>query len=59
VCTRAKNHYDPQGQDLFAAASDIVSTGPSQAASGAGDEGSWVTGFQQTHEQMNSKMYFC
>jgi hypothetical protein len=56
---RAKNHYDPQaGQDLFQTASDVVSTAPSQAA-GAGDEGSWLTGFQQTHAQMNSRMYFC
>jgi hypothetical protein len=28
----------------------------SQAASGAGDEGSWVTGFQRTPEQINSRM---
>ena len=59
VCTRAKNHYDPQGQDLFTASSDVVSTDPSQEASGAGDEGSWVTGFRQTHELMDRKMYFC
>jgi len=59
VCTRAKNHYDPQGQDLFATASDTVSAAPSQAAAGLSEEDSWVTGFQQTHEQMGSKMYFC
>jgi eukaryotic translation initiation factor 2C len=57
VCTRAKNHYDPQaGQDLFTAATDVMSPAPSQAA---GADGSWVTEFQQTHEHMGSKMYFC
>ncbi|KAN0132399.1 Piwi domain containing protein [Lactarius tabidus] len=56
VCMRAKNHYDPAGQGLFTAASDVVSTTPSQ---GTGVEDSWVTGFQRTHEQMDSKMYFC
>ncbi|KAI9429439.1 Piwi domain-containing protein [Lactarius psammicola] len=60
VCTRAKNHYDPQaGQDLFTAASDVLSSAPSQAAGGQGDENSWVTGFQHTHEQMGSRMYYC
>ncbi|KAN0132398.1 Ribonuclease H-like domain containing protein [Lactarius tabidus] len=60
VCTRAKNHYDLQAdQELFTVASDVVSTAPSQAASDAGDEGSWATGFRQTHERMNSRMYFC
>ncbi|KAN0132385.1 Piwi domain containing protein [Lactarius tabidus] len=60
VCTRAKNHSDPQaGQQLFTAASDVESTTPSQAASGAGNEGSWVTGFQKTHGQMSSRIYFC
>ncbi|KAN0130599.1 Ribonuclease H-like domain containing protein [Lactarius tabidus] len=45
VCARAKNYYNPQaGQELPTAASDVVSTAPSQAASGAGDEGSWVNG---------------
>jgi hypothetical protein len=59
VCTRAKNHHDPQaGQELFAASSDVVSTVPSQAASGAGDTGLWVAGFQQTHEQMKSRNLF-
>jgi len=53
VCTRAKNHYDPQaGTELFAAAEDV-------AAGGQGDDGAWVAGFQQTHEQMGSRMYFC
>ncbi|KAN0130570.1 hypothetical protein V8E53_011656 [Lactarius tabidus] len=32
MCMRAKNHYDPQaGQDLFQAASDVVSTAPELA----------------------------
>ncbi|KAI9439636.1 Piwi domain-containing protein, partial [Lactarius indigo] len=61
VCSRAKNHYDPQaGQDLFTAASDVLSSAPSQAAGGQGDEDPWVAAFQQTHEQMGGeKMYFC
>ncbi|KAH9023196.1 argonaute-like protein [Lactarius hengduanensis] len=38
VCSRAKNHYDPQaGQDLFTAASDTLSSAPGQAAGGQGD----------------------
>ena len=59
VCTRAKNHYDPQaGQDLFTAASDTLSSAPSHATGGQGDDGSWVTQFQQTHEHMGSVMYY-
>lgn len=57
MCTRAKNHYDPwAGQELFTVASDVVSTAPSQAASGAGNEGSWVTVFQRTLERINSRI---
>ncbi|KAF8268488.1 Piwi domain-containing protein [Lactarius quietus] len=61
VCTRASNNYhDSQAdQELFTAASDVESTTPSQAEAGPSDEDSWVTGFQQTHERMGSKMYFC
>ena len=55
----ADNSYTQAGHNLSTAASDVVSTALSQVASGAGDEGSWVTGFQQTHEQMTSRTYFC
>src|SRR5712691_3807732 len=59
VCSRAKNHYDPQqGQRLFYP--DIVTEATTQAsagtsASGGGNE--YQRGFQNTHENMARVMY--
>jgi len=61
VCSRAKNHYDPQqSQRLFD--SDIVTEATTHAsaetsARGSGNE--YQRGFLPTHENMARVMYFC
>jgi len=58
VCTRAKNHYDPQeGQRLFD--SDIVTENTDQGGAGGSADAEFQRGFRQTHENMAKTMYFC
>ncbi|KAH9980470.1 Piwi domain-containing protein [Russula compacta] len=60
VCTRAKNHYDPQqGQRLFMSEIATETTDPAVAAFAAGSGGEFQRGFRQTHERMARTMYFC
>jgi len=56
VCSRAKNHYNPQdGQRLFAF--DIMTGTITQAHAGGGNE--YESGFRRAHERMAKTMYFC
>jgi len=55
VCTRAKNHYEPQ-QGLRMFGSEIATE---TTDTGATSENEYQRGFRQTHENMARTMYFC
>ena len=61
VCSRAKNHYDPQlYQQLFG--SDTVTDTTTQEGAGglaSGGDTVYERYFQHAHERMASVMYFC
>ncbi|KAI0248860.1 Piwi domain-containing protein [Lactifluus subvellereus] len=56
VCTRAKNHYEPQqSRTMFGSeiATETTDTGGTTSAN------EYERGFRQTHERMAKTMYFC